>query len=211
MTRGNLERFAPLTGVVAVVLFVIAAVIGGETPGADDPTREVVDFYTDEDSSQIWASVIAAWGSVFLVWFGGTVRAALRSAEGQQGRISAIAFAGFILMGAGILAFCGIGFSAADTAGEVPPEVTQTLSVLNSDFFFILAGGTAVTLLASGIGIVRYGGLPGWLGYVGLVLGILALTPIGFLAFLASGIWFLVVAVMLFLAGREAPARSPAT
>jgi hypothetical protein len=203
-----LERFAPLTGIVAVVLFVVAAVISGETPSSDDSTREVVEFWTDEEDSQIWSSVIAAWGTVFLVWFGGSVRAALRGAEVQPGRISAVAFAGFIMMAVGILAFCGIAFAAAETAGDVPPEVTQTFSVLNSDFFFILAGGTALTLLASGIAIVRFGGLPRWVGYVGLVLGIVALTPVGFFAFLASGIWFIIVSILLFLAQGEPVERS---
>ena len=208
----NLECFAPLTGIVVVVLLAMSFIVAGETPQADDSTREVVQFWRDEEGKQIASAVLAALAAVFLVWFGGSVRAALRQAEAERrpaagaGRLSAIAFGGFLLMAAGVLSFSGFAFAAADTAGDVPPEVTQTLSVLNSDLFFLVAGGTVLTLLGTGIAALRYGGVPRWLAIVAIVIAIAGLTPIGFFAFLASGIWILVLSVVLFM---SAPAEAP--
>jgi hypothetical protein len=211
MSRGTLERFAPLTGIVFVVLVVIAFAVGGETPDVDDSTRKVVDFWTENDGEQIAAAILGAWASVFLVWFGGSLRATLRRAEGEPGRFSAISFGGFLTMAIGLNAFGGMGFAAADTAGDVPPAVTQTLSVLDSDFFFILAAGSFLALTASGIAIVARGGLAPWLGYLAIVLGIASLTPVGFFAFLAGGIWILVASVLLFMGERTPAAGRQAT
>ena len=68
-------------------------------------------------------------------------------------------------------------FVAADTAGDVAPQVTQTLSVLQADFFFPLAVGAGVFLLANGLAILRTGALQSWLGWVAVVLGVVGNQP----------------------------------
>ena len=193
----TLERLAPLTGVLFVALLVASFIVGGESPDADASTQEVVEFWADDDT-QILSAILGALAAVFVVWFGASLSAALRRFEGEPGRLSSLVFAGFIILAVGASAFCGFQFAAADTVNDVPPEVTQTLSVLFSDFFFPLAVGNMVALIASGISILRHGALPSWLGYLALVLGIAAVTPVGFFAFLGAGIWVLVVSVLLY-------------
>jgi hypothetical protein len=209
MTRSTLERLAPLTGIVFVLLVVIAFVVSGEPPDSDDSTEEVVSFWTENDGEQIAGAIIGGWAAVFLVWFAGSLRATLKRAEGEPGRLAAIAFGGFLLLALGILAFSGFQFAAGETAGDVPDEVTQTLSVLNADFFIPLAAGNVIALLATGVAIVRHGGLPRWLGWVAIVLGIASLTPVGFFAFLIGGIWVLVISVLIYLGDRSPAAASP--
>jgi hypothetical protein len=46
-----------------------------------------------------------------------------------------------VIAATGIMTIVSITFTAADTAGSVAPEVTQTLSALNQDFFFPIAAG----------------------------------------------------------------------
>ena len=106
MTRSNLERYAPLTGIVFVVLVVIAAIVGGETPDTGDSTASVVSWWQDNDTAQIWANAIGGWSTIFLVWFGGSLRTALRRTEGEPGRLSVVSFGGIVLMAAGLLCFC---------------------------------------------------------------------------------------------------------
>ena len=48
-----------------------------------------------------------------------------------------------------------------------PLTVTQTLSVLSEDFFFPFLAGIAVFMFATGICVLRHGGLPRWLGVGG--------------------------------------------
>jgi hypothetical protein len=211
MSRSTLERLAPLTGIAFVALLVISFIVGGDTPDADESTEEVVAFWTEEDSSQIASAIIGAWAAVFLVWFGGTLAAALRRAEVEASRLASIAFGGFLLIAVGGLSFSAFQFAAADTAGDVPAEVTQTLSVLFEDFFFPLAAGTVLALLSVGVAALRHGVLPRWLGYAAIVIAIAALTPAGFFAFLAAGVWVLAVSVVLYSSGTAPPTQPPAS
>jgi hypothetical protein len=79
--------------------------------------------------------------------------------------------------------------------------VTLTLSALQADFFFPLAIGFSVFLLASGLAMVRGLMLPSWPGWVALVLGVLAVTPAGFFAALAALAFILAMSIMLFMRG----------
>jgi hypothetical protein len=73
--------------------------------------------------------------------------------------------------------------------------------------------GTAVFNLALGLAVVRHGGLPKPLGWLALVIGIAGLTPLGFFAFLATGIVIVWASVALAMrADRTAgspPVASP--
>ena len=204
----GLERFAPLTGVAFVVLVIVAVIVGGETPDADDPIAKVVTYWDDNKDQAIASAIIAAISTVPLLWFAGVLRAVLAAAEGAPARLANTAFAGAVVGTVGWLLLIGFTFVAADTVGDVAPQVTQTFSVLQADFFFPLAAGFAVFLLASGLAIVRWGALPSWVGWVALVLGVVCLTPGGFFAILLMLVWIVVVSVMLFQRGAAAP---PAT
>ena len=87
---------------------------------------------------------------------------------------------------------------AADTAGDVPPEVTQTLHVLYDGSYFPLALGLALFLLASGLGAVRHGAFDRRMGWIALGLAVLCITPLGFFAFLAALAWTALAAVVLY-------------
>jgi hypothetical protein len=201
----GLERFAPLTGVLFVVLVIVAVIVGGETPDADDPIAKVVDYWNDNKDQAIVSAIIAAISGAFFLWFAGVLRAVLAAAEGAPARLANTAFGGAVVGAVGWLVLIGFTFVAADTAGDVAPQVTQTLSVLQADFFFPLSVGFAVFLLASGLAIVRSGPLPSWTGWVALVLGVASLTPAGFFAIVLMLAWVLAISVMLFQRGAPAP------
>ena len=211
MPQSTLARFAPLSGVLFVVIGVIAAIVSGESPAADDSTEEVIEFWTENDNENQFGAALAALAAAFLVWFAGSLRVTLRGGEGEPGRLAAVAFAGFLTLAIGIAAFAGFAFAAADTAGDVPPEVTQTLSVLNSDFFFIVAMGTLVAFAATAVAILRHGALPRWLGYLAAVIAVVSITPAGFFAFLAGLIWILIASVLMYQAGPPATAGPGST
>ena len=184
----NAKAIGPLTGVIFVVLVIVAVLIEGETPSTDDSAREIVDFYLDNDDAQALASALVALGSVALIFFLGSLRRALRAAAGDEGGLSTVVLVGGVVIAVGISIFAGIGFTLADAADELPRSAILTLNALNSDMFFTVAVGTAVFNLALGLAILRHGGLPRPLGWVALVIGITGVTPLGFFAFLATGI-----------------------
>jgi hypothetical protein len=198
MERKGMERFAPLTGVLFVVLLIAAIVVGGETPRFDDPQLEIVEFWKDNETEQFISSVLTAWSAFMLVWFGGSVRDAIARKEPGPSRLASISFAGFVITAVGLLLFAGISFTAADSTGEVSADVTQTLTALNEDLFFPVAVGTGLFLVAAGIAALRYEAFDRWLGWLAVVIGVLCITPLGFFGILAAIVWVLIASVVLY-------------
>lgn len=209
MTQQRWPALAPLTGVAFVIIIVIAFIVSGETPGTDDSPQKILAFYNDNDSEQVWASVLLALGTVFLFFFLGVLRTVLRAGEGAVGRLSAVAFGGGLVLGIGILSFAGFSFALGDAADHLTPDAAQALNTLNSDFFFPVAAGLATLLIATGLSALRSRVLPAWVAWVSIVLGVIAITPLGFFAFLAFGLWVLVVSVLLWRAASSVPVAQP--
>ncbi len=182
------EWLAPLTGVLFVVLVVIGFVIAGEPPDAGDPAQEIIDHYTDNKDSVIIGAALGGLAAMFLVFFGGYLRKVLRAAEGEGGVLSAVAFAGTIIVAVGAAIDATISIALAESVEDIEPAAVQALQALWDNDFIPLALGIELFLFATGISILRHRALPVWLGWVAIVLGILGATPAGFIAFLATGI-----------------------
>jgi len=186
---------APWTGIAAVVLIVLAAVIGGETPDFDASPAEIVDYY--EGSTQVWVSFLATLGAISFVFFAATLRSALRRAEG----LSTLVLIGGALFGFGLAIFSGLTFALSDLAdsdNRVDPGALQALNSLNTDLFFPVFVGVCVFYFSTALAIFSTGALPRWLGWVTLVLAVISLLgPGAFLAFLALAPWTLVASIML--------------
>lgn len=203
---------APLTGVLFVALVVAAFIIGGETPDTNDSPQKILDFYVDNGNSQLWAGAVLAWATVPLMFFLGVLRSTLHAAEGSIARLSAVAFGGGIVMIVGVLSFAGFSFTLGDVADDgLTPVAAQALNALNSDFFFPVAVGTATLMIATGIASLGSRALPRWLAWPALVIGVVALTPAGFFAFLAFMLWTVATSILLWRArSAEPPATAPA-
>jgi hypothetical protein len=182
------KQVGPLMGIVFVVLVVISFAISGETPSVDDPPRDIVKFYLDNDSSQQLAATLLALACVPFLFFLASLRRALRSASGDGGVLSTVVLAGGVMLAVGLSIFAAIAFTLGEAADHLPVSAVLTLNAMNSDFFFPAAVGGAAFDLALAAAILSHGGLPRPLGWVALVVGIAALTPAGFFAFLATGI-----------------------
>jgi Domain of unknown function (DUF4386) len=200
----NKEMLAPLTGVALIVVVILGFAIGGEPPGADSSPEEIVDFYVDNDSSVMFGAALEGIAATLLLFFAGFLRQLLRAAEGEGHMLSAVAMAGATVIAVGLAFDATLSFALAETAEDIEPASAQTLQALWDNDFMPLAVGFQVFLLASGISILRHGALPKWLGWVAIVLGVIAITPIGFVAATAGAIWILIVGVIGALRLRPA-------
>jgi hypothetical protein len=213
MERGRLERLAPLSGVLFFVLVVAAIVIfPDETPSADDSRAKVVKFWLEHDSEAVASSIVIALAAIPLVWFAGTLRAASRAAEGAEGRLSATAFAGAIILAAALVIGGTMQFVIGDAADDLPPVAIQTLSAASSDFFFPFLVGIFLWLFATALVILRHGLLHAAFGWLAILIAIVAITPIGFAGFIAAPVWVLAASIALYRrwnAPPTAPATSP--
>jgi hypothetical protein len=213
----NWVKWAPLTGVLAVLLLVLAAIVGGESPDPKDSSQEVIDFFSDNEGQQFAAALLAFYSAVLLIFFASVLWGVLRRAPGATGRLASIALAGGVLMAFGILIFGGLTLTLADTADDLDPAAAQAINALNGDLFFPVAGGTVALLIGSGLSILRGAALPRWLGWAAIVIGVVAATLAGFFAFLAALLWIAVTSIVLFTSAPLAtegaaapPPRQPA-
>lgn len=212
MQRGRLERLAPLSGVLFFVLLAAAIIIfPDETPSADDSRAKVVKFWLEHDSDAVTSSIIIALAAIPLVWFAGTLRAASRVAEGGEGRLSATAFAGAIILAAALVIGGTMQFVLGDAADDLPPVAIQTLSAASSDFFFPFLVGIFLWLFATGLVILRHGVLHAAFGWLAILVAIVAITPIGFVGFIASPVWTLAASIALYRRWNAPPTAPPTT
>ena len=203
------ERLAPLTGLVFVAIVVVVFATGGSTPGDHDTAQQVQAFYGQHHDKHMTLAFIMAISIPFLLFFISILRYELRRAGGS-GQLANAAFAGGVLAAAGfgILAF--VHLALADAGGsDKTIGTTQALNVLDNNDFLPMAAGMGVLVLAAGLSTIRHGGLPKWLGWAGVVIGAASFTPAGFFAFLLSGIWVVIVSILLTL-GRQSAAPAPA-
>jgi hypothetical protein len=200
------ERLAPLTGVVFVAIVIAVFAIGGSTPSEHATAQEVQSFYGQHHDKHTALAAILTISIPFLLFFASTLRYDLRRAGGT-GQLANAALAGGAVAAAGLAILASVHLALASAAASANTiATTQVLNVLDSNDFFAMVSGIAVLVLAAGMSAVRHGGLPRWLGWVGIVLGVATFTPLGFIGFLAAGVWIVVVSILLTVARRSAPA-----
>jgi len=98
----------------------------------------------------------------------------------------------------GIATDAAIRFALGDLAEDIDPIAVQTLNALWTDFFFPMVVGFATLILATSLAALRTRVIPVWLAWVGFLICVVFFTPAGFVAFLVSGLWFVIASVLLW-------------
>jgi hypothetical protein len=199
------ERLAPLSAFFVTVFVVAAFAITGETPSTSDSAKEVVDFYTDNKDAVFVGSAFGSLGGLALIWFAASLRTHIRRSEGEPGRVASLPFAAAIMVAVGLTIFSGIEASAADAVDDIPANALLSLNALDNNMFFTLAAGTLLMYASLAVAILRYGVFPKWLGWVSIVLALASLTPVGFFAFLLSGIYYPLLGWLIYRKQGAAP------
>ncbi len=198
---------APLTGALFVVLVRVAFIgLGGDTPQGDASARKVVSFYSDHETKEVLGAVLLALSTVPLLAFSALLRDRSGAALERRSVLPTFAFAGGVLAAAGFASAAAVHFALADYAKDLDPSAAQALNALDSDFFLPFTTGLAALVLGTSLLAIRTRLLPPWLGWVGVLLFVVFFTPIGFIALGLSGIWIIVVSVLLFRRGETATA-----
>ena len=111
-------RFAPISGVIAVLLIVIAFIVGGSTPGVGASEAEIASFYTSQQGRQFSSVFLLVWGALFLVMFGATLFAGLRAREESPRWWSRLAMAGTVIAAVGFLVAATTAIALVDGADK---------------------------------------------------------------------------------------------
>ena len=211
---GDRATWGPICGVLFVVLLV-ASFFVGSTPDTNKSPDYILNWYsTNSHRNQLHISLLIGDVAVVfgLFWFGYLRYRFGRTAIGAQ--LSPVLLAGAVIFAGGGVVFNGTVIALADDPKKMLPATAQTLNFLTSDLggaaIFV---GVSTVMWAAGFIIYKSGILPRWLAWASFVLGLVSLAgPLGFFAFIASGLWFLIVAVMMWRTEQKvvAPAATGA-
>jgi hypothetical protein len=213
------ERWGAIGGFLYVIGMILLFVWPGEPP-QDATTEQLLQFYQDNEFAATWGAYIAVTvGGLGLLWFLGSLRSALRRAEGGTGRLSAIAMAAgagslILLLGA-VGVFISTAFNAVDPGNvNFQFDLSTHEMVIGAGFglfiFHLVLAGTL--LAATSVVSIRTAVFPKWLGWVGALLALALVIPlVSFFALFVFWAWVIVIAIFL-LTGRgirSAPRGTP--
>ncbi len=181
--RDRWERWAPLSGIVFVVLLPVLFV-SRKVPAQGLNVEELASFYQDQGEGAYFLQFfVAAVAGAALLWFSGSLRAALRRVEPPPGRLSGIVFGGGV--GAAVLLLVAATYFLAPFA-----VLFRDLSSLDPGMFRVVSGAgliaegfaqisAAMMVGASSLVALRFGGLPRWFAWVGFLVALaLLLNPV---------------------------------
>jgi hypothetical protein len=201
VTAQRWERYAPWTGVLAVVLWVVGFLIlvSSGMVAQDASPEEVLAHHQTNGGPLIAGSLIFMLGTLAFVWFLGSLTSSLRSAEGGTGRVASIAFGGGLAMAVCALLLPSGGVTIALAAGTISATSADALRYLPGVFYIGVELFAAVLVGATGVVGLRTAVLPRWLGWVSLLLAlILLIPPIGWAGLLLGmPVWTVLVSLLL--------------
>jgi hypothetical protein len=214
MNWARWERYAPLAGVAAAVLWIVGTIVIESTDFSSKDTPEEILAVTQDDSATIiTGGVIFALGVVLFVWFLGSLRARFLLAEGGLGRLTSLVYGSGLLVALCLTMQVAPPVIAASADEDLSADAAQALQTMGEAFF----AGTWVLLVpmlvAAGLVIMRTRALPVWLGWASLVLALgLLIPPVGWLIVLfLFPVWTLVASVLVFVRPPPPPGPPPHT
>jgi len=201
------ERYTPLSGVLAVIGWIVG--IGMlDIAESKDKGAELLAVYNSDDGQILFGGIIILIGTAFFFWFLGSLRSRLLAAEGGDGRLTAIAFAGGVATAICLALMPGGDMAAALSNEDLDASAALALGSVGDAFFFGAEYLLPVLLVASALVALRYGALPRWLAWVQLLVAlVLLIGPIGWAALVfAFPLWVLVTSYVLWRGSATASA-----
>ena len=193
-------RWGPACGVLFVVALAVSFLITS-TPNTNKSPAYILAWYnkSSHKTSLIISTILADVAIVLGVFFFGY----LRDRWGRTdigARLGPVLLTGGAIFAAGGAIFGGATVALLDEPKHMTADTAQTLNFLQSDIGIIAVfTGLSILMWAAGFIILKTRLLPVWLAWIGFVLAVVLLAgPAGFFAFLASGVWFLIVAFLMF-------------
>ena len=199
MTTSKFDRFLPISGVIAGVLFAVANMYT-DPPGLTASAAKQIQWYHDHKTWLIVMGVASGYFLVAMAFFATGLRAAIRRHEGERSTYSTAAFAGGLLVAIFVLTNGLLNLICVEAADHKASQVITTMSYYMDLGWLPWAAASAVLFLGAGIGGLATKALPKWLSIVTVVMGVLSMTgPTGILVFFLSPIWLITTGVVLRL------------
>jgi MFS family permease len=207
------ERWAPLAGVLAVVCSLVGVLHVLNQPQTKDSNAKITAYFADH-SHRVQGAVsffVYLAGIVLLLLFLGALRERLMAAEGQPGRLSALAFgagvAALPLWGISMLLANAMSFTVDESSAfTVDPNTYRLLGVVSYFTWVIALFVSSVVVWATSAVALKTRALPRWYAIAGIVVGVVQLFGLFLFPFVAWWLWIIVTSVLLTTRRERAPA-----
>jgi ABC-type Na+ efflux pump permease subunit len=183
----------------------------GHTPDTDKSAAYILAWYNTHSHkvSMVLSILLTDLAVVVGVFFFGYLRDRWGRTD-LGSRLAPTLLAGVIIFAMSGVLGSGSLVALLDSPKHLTPEAAQALDFIQSDLATgATFAGVSIFMLASWMIIWKTRILPVWVAWISFVLGIVALAgPLGFFAFLATGIWLLIVTYFMWRHEQELPEGS---
>jgi hypothetical protein len=215
-TASQLERWAPIGGIIFVVLMVTGSFFVLDVPAAAAPAQEIADYLADSGTHtrNIIGAYIWVVGALAFLWFLTRLRSDLRRAEGGTGALSnlvfgaGVAFTAVWMVSAAALASVAYAIELRD-APISDPDLVRVLPPMGG-LLLLLGGGFAGLLLVLGasVAIFQTGVFPRWLAWLGIVAAIVLLFDVIYLNIFPFWVWVFIASIVMLMRREETAATA---
>jgi len=183
-------RIAGYSGIAGAVLFGVGSAIWGlDMPEDGTPVAEVLEWYSDTADRIVIGGSLSLLSIAAFLLFAGAIRRVLADVEGDD-VLATTAFAGLLLALAAGISAEGINLAAALRAqdDELGQHLGQSMFEISQIFGGMLTAiGLGVFAVATAVVALQSGQvLPRWLAIFTLVLGVLLITPLAHVNWVAG-------------------------
>lgn len=213
MQKAPVARWAPALGILAPLLW-FAGVTVSESGGSPDQAaeaEEILTYFQEETGPILLGAILFMLGTLAFILFATVLRERWRVAGAADGTVTLGYVTG--LLGSAFLAATwgpqlGIAIAIEETDAALSPATAEMAWHAGTGFFVLGEMLLALFLFATAALIMRSAVLPSWLGWVAILLGVVALVPpIGWAAIIFGlPLWLVVTSIMLLVGDRRAPA-----
>jgi hypothetical protein len=204
--RTGFARWAALAGAVYVVLFVVGTIVFfSGAKGGDDSPATVIKWYSDSGHrNQLhYGWLLIGLGIFFFMWFVAALRRAVSVGDGEGVLTNVVGLGGGVYAATTLVAVAledGIRTMSDDTfQHRVYPELIHAADDAGWVIHASGAAGLSAMIIAASYAFMARGTWPKWAGWLGIVIGVLALASIVFFPQFLFLLWILVVAIVMFL------------
>ena len=208
MASNRFDRFLPLAGVLAGLLFLVGLVLNRTDPSSETGPAKTFAYWQDNHGQhQIVGLLVLPLIAFLLVFFGAGLKRRLEYGNDHSGHGS-VAFGGALLAAATFALVGMLEAAMANAAHAGEQQAVYTLNQLHSYDWLGWNVAFATVLLATGLGARRNRMLPSPLAWATIAIGACLLTPLGFFAFILLPLWLIMVGIWLSRVKTTSPIRS---
>jgi hypothetical protein len=190
------DRWMALMGPLFLVLLVVVLALAGDTPADDASGQKVIDALGDHGDATLWGAFLSAPLVAALLIFVGWLRLSFGREVGAPRKVLQY---GAVIYAVGLLLNAVVALAEQGAAHDKRGDVAETLNRLAGTLWLPVVVGAGVLLIGGGLSMLRTASMPSWLGWIGLVVGVVSLLgPGGFLGFFVAPLWVAGTGLLLY-------------